>query len=170
MPTGRLIIDNAQSRGAAAFEQAIREIKNGAFEKAQGLVRQAAEAAPQEPAYRDALAQWSAFVEQHRTPEDQRAMAQAVLAEQTGDLGRATTLLRQATTLNPKNATAWNRLGLLLARQKDMQAAATALGRAMELDPDDAGIRSNFTKVVAAAERGGGLDGGLRALWKRLAR
>jgi Flp pilus assembly protein TadD len=165
-----LVIDNARSRAAALFDQSVREVKNGSFEKARGLCEQAAAMAPQEERYQDALRDWPAFVEAHKTPPDQRALAQAVLAEEAGDLVRATTLLRQATQANPANATAWNRLGLVLARQKDTRGAAAALGKAVELSPEDAGILSNFAKVAGAAEKAGGLEGGLRSLWKRIVR
>lgn len=162
-----LVIDNAQVRAATLFDQSIREVKNGALDKARGLLEQAATLAPNEERYRATLAAWDDFVATHRTPEDMRALALAVRTEDAGDLVKATALLRQATQWNPQNATAWNRLGLILARQKDTRGAVDALSKAVELAPHDAAILSNFTKVAGAAEKGG-VDVGLRNLWKRI--
>lgn len=162
-----LVVDNAQFRAAALYEQCLRDVKNGALDKARGLLEQAVSWMPDEPRYRAALEDWSAFVERNKTREDLHALALAIRAEQLGNLANATALLRHVTQLNPNNASAWNRLGLLLARQKDTRGALEALTQALRAAPNDAAIRSNLLKVASAAQKGG-FDLGLGDLWKRL--
>lgn len=164
-----LLIAGDHSKAAAYHAQCIRELKNGTVERAHQLARQALTAAPDITLYRDTLAEWPAFVAAHRTPDDVRAKAQAVLAEEAGDFDKALVLLQQAVASNPKNASAWNRLAVLLAmRKNDIAGAVDAAQKAVELVPDDATYLSNFTKFAALAEQRGGLDQKKRGLWNRL--
>jgi Flp pilus assembly protein TadD len=164
-----LLIAGDHTKAAALHAQCIRELKNGSVERAHQLARQALNAAPDITLYRDTLAEWPQFVAAHRTPDDVRAKAQAVLAEEAGDFEKALTLLRQSVATNPKNASAWNRLAVLLATRKgDIAGAVDAAQKAVELVPDDATYLSNFTKFAALADKGGGLDQKKRGLWNRL--
>ncbi|HEY1098380.1 MAG TPA: tetratricopeptide repeat protein, partial [Myxococcota bacterium] len=74
-------------------------------------------------------------------------------AEDEGDLAGAVELLREAVVLEPGSAVAYNRLGVLLARTRDLPGAVKALDRALAIKPDDATIRSNHAKIVSIAER-----------------
>lgn len=164
---GGLVVDNAQSQANTRFEEAVRLIKRGEATKARRLIEVAQALVPDDTRFTSALAEWRAFVAIHETAPDQRAFARAVRAEALGDIQGAMELLRQATSMNPEHANAWNRLGLLLARNRDLQGAVDALSRAVELAPNDPSILANFSRVAEAHERSGGLDGKLRALWRR---
>ncbi len=164
-----LLIAGDHTKAAALHAQCIRELKNGTIERAHQLARQALNAAPDMTLYQDTLSEWPQFVAAHRTPDDVRARAQAVIAEEAGDFDKALTLLQQAVQTNPKNASAWNRLAVLLAmRKNDINGALEAAQKAVELVPDDATYLSNFTKFAALAEKRGGLDQKGRGLWNRL--
>ena len=60
-----------------------------------------------------------------------------------------------------------NRLGVALARQKDFSGAITALGTALELQPNDPTILSNYTRIATLAEREGHAPQ-KSSLWSRL--
>lgn len=111
---------------------------------------------PDHPRSKDALERWSDAVAAAPMALDARCYAQAVRKESLGDVQGALGLLRQAVVANDRNAAAWNRLGLMLiAVEKDLDAAALAFERAVALSPDDVSFRNNLGKVVdAAAQRG----------------
>jgi Flp pilus assembly protein TadD len=116
----------------------------------------AAAAAPDDPRYKETIANWATVVAEHQTPADARLYAQAIRKESLGDAAGAIVLLRQAVAENPDNAAAHNRLGVLLAASHgDLREAVAALERAVALAPDDASFRNNLGKVVASAERKG---------------
>lgn len=165
--TGGFVVENAQSQANTRFEEAVRLIKSGKATTARRHIEVAQTLAPDDPRFSDALMNWRAFVALHETAPDQRAFARAIRAEALGDIQGAVELLRQATSMNPNHANAWNRLGLLLARTHDLPAAIDALSRAVELAPNDPSILANFSRVAEAHEHSVGLDGKLRALWRR---
>ncbi len=80
-------------------------------------------------------------------------LARASRAEDGHDLEGAVAALREAITLEPLSAVAHNRLGVLLARVRDIAGAIEALDRALALRPDDPTIRSNHQKIASIAER-----------------
>ena len=164
-----LLIAGDHTKAAALHAQCIRELKNGSIERAHQLAKQAASAAPDMTRYSDTLADWPTFVTAHHTPADIRLKAQAVTAEDAGDFEKAMSLLRQAVAANPANASAWNRLAILLVTRKgDVAGAMDAVQRAVELVPEDATYLSNFSKFAALAEQDGGLDKKARGLWNRI--
>ncbi len=158
----------AHTKAADLYERARRAVRNGAFDDARAFLAQAIELSPFTEVYQRASEHWDAFVAANEMPKDQRQIAMAVRAEHLGDLSGAIGHLQQATWTNPDNATAWNRLGLLLARTKDTAGAIAALRRAAELAPHDVAIVSNLTKLAATAEHHD--DKGLKALVKGLLR
>lgn len=83
---------------------------------------------------------------------------------------RAVFHLRRAAEVSPNSPVVFNRLGIALARQKDLRGATNALGRALELAPDDPTIVTNFTRLATMADRAE--QGGPRkqTLWDRLKR
>ncbi|MDP2340493.1 MAG: hypothetical protein Q8O67_06030 [Deltaproteobacteria bacterium] len=165
-----LLIAGDHTKAAALHAACIRELKNGTVERAHQLARQALNAAPDMTLYRDTLAEWPAFVAGHRVADDIRFKAQAVTAEEAGDIDKAVALLRQSVAANPKNASSWNRLAVLLATKKaDIDGAMEASQKAVELVPDDATFLSNFTKFAAIADKAsGGIDKKARGMWNRL--
>ena len=80
-------------------------------------------------------------------------MARAARAEDENDLVVALSLLREAIRLEPASAIAHNRLGVLLARTRDLPGALQMLTRALELRPDDPTIQSNYNKIASLADR-----------------
>lgn len=164
------MVGNATARAGGLYDDAVREVKNGNLDKARALIVEGRGVAGDDPRFDAALRDWPAFVAAHKTAEDARLLAQSVRAEGVGDIARALQLAQTAARVNPDNASAWNRVGLLLARQKDLPGAAAALGKALELAPEDAAIASNFTKIAQLVETSGDLDRGLKSLWKKVTR
>jgi Flp pilus assembly protein TadD len=56
----------------------------------------------------------------------------------------------QATTLDPKNADAWNMLGYTLLKSGDTDRALAALAKALALKPDHFGARENMAEARLA--------------------
>ncbi len=71
--------------------------------------------------------------------------------ESQGDLAGAATVLDQATRLDPKNSTLFNRLGTVRVRLHDLPGALSALDTALALSPDDPTIVSNQRRVASLA-------------------
>ncbi len=166
------VVDDAgHARALALHSQCLRDLKGGAVARAWGVAKMAHESAPDVALYREVLDDWNAFVSQHKVADDARLHAQAVSAETAGDVDRAVTLLKQATTANPRNAAAWNRLGLLLAtRMNDLDGALNAMTRAIELSPDDPTFKNNFGKIAALSQRRGRPANAKSGLFGRLFR
>ncbi len=74
------------------------------------------------------------------------------LYQQSKD-SEAITLLRQAAKLNPKDAEAWNYLGLTAYRLNLLPEAHEAFSKAVKLQPDDAAARSNLAFVLLLRDK-----------------
>jgi hypothetical protein len=95
-----------------------------------------------------------------------RLLRTAAQAEQQGELDKAVVALRRAAELSPLSPMIHNRLGVALTRQKDLPGAIQAFGKALELQPDDPTILSNYTRIAQMAENSGAAPKG--SLWSRL--
>ncbi len=101
------------------------------------------------------------------TAQVERLLRNAAQAEQQGELDKAVVALRRAAELSPRSPMIHNRLGVALARHKDLPGAIAALGVALELQPNDPTILSNFTRIASLAEKEG--QGSTKSsLWSRL--
>lgn len=101
------------------------------------------------------------------TAQVERLLRNAAHAEQQGELDKAVVALRRAAELSPRSPMIHNRLGVALARHKDLPGAIAALGVALELQPNDPTILSNYTRIASLAEKEG--QGSTKSsLWSRL--
>ncbi len=82
-----------------------------------------------------------------RAREPAAALAGAAAQQASGRLGEAVALLQAAAVATPKAAALWSRLGLLLAEQGHLAAAAAALQRALSLDLAKEGALYNLARV-----------------------
>ncbi len=80
----------------------------------------------------------------------------AVQLHLSGNFAEALDAYGEAIALNPKNATAHNNLGFLLAQAGRWRDAIEHLARAVTLDPDHAGAHGNLGQALAAV---GNVDG-----------
>lgn len=78
-------------------------------------------------------------------------LQEAERKESQGDLAGAAAALEQATRLEPKNSTLFNRLGTARVRLHDLVGALAALNTALALSPDDPTIVSNQRRVASLA-------------------
>lgn len=95
-----------------------------------------------------------------------QANDRAVHLHLSGNLAEALAAYREAVALDPRNATAHNNLGFLLAQQQEWREAISHLRRAVRLDADHAGAHSNLGQALAAV---GETDAALKALEKATA-
>ncbi len=87
-------------------------------------------------------------------------------AEGSGSMAQSVAILERAAEMFPSNPMVLNRLGVALARSKNLRGALTALGKALDLKPNDPTILSNFTRIAALAENAA--PGQAPSLWNRL--
>lgn len=95
-----------------------------------------------------------------------QALRQALAQQQQGRLAEAENGLRQVLTLAPRNAMAWQLLGLLLAQTGRLPEGLAALRQSIEHNPQDAGAHNNLAKALMNA---GDAQGALRACEQALA-
>jgi hypothetical protein len=147
----------AALQAAAHYEQAMADLDAGNIARGFTFLRLAAERDPRNPTYHRALDDWDAMVMQRlrgNTNDPNRVFADALRAEQAGDFVRAIELLQSLTLKTPDSAALWNRLGVLLAtRKKDIPAALHALGKALELEPNNPAYMNNFGKVATQTDK-----------------
>ena len=87
-------------------------------------------------------------------PDDPALLAQlASLQELTGDLAGAAASARRSLELLPSSATEWEKLGEILARLHQPEAAIDAIQRSIALDPQDANSLANLAQTMAALGR-----------------
>lgn len=85
--------------------------------------------------------------------QDVRLLKLAMQKEEAGLYDDAVRLLQKAIEVNPEAAVLYNRLGVVLAtRKRDYTAAAAALFKACELEPNNDTYMSNLAKVAERSE------------------
>lgn len=87
-------------------------------------------------------------------------------AEGSGNMAQSVAILERAAEMFPSNPMVLNRLGVALARSKNLRGALTALGKALDLKPNDPTILSNFTRIAALAENAAPAQA--PSLWDRM--
>lgn len=146
------------ARAAALHAQALRDLQTGDLTRAWQLASLAAQLDPEHPRYRATIERWSEHVSRATAgrgdADEARLYGEAIAREDAGDVAGALALLRRAVTAHPEHAPSWNRLGVLLLRERDVEAAIAAFERAVLLDADDATYRNNLGKVLALDEAG----------------
>jgi len=142
-------------------------------DEALGPLSRAVRLEPNDRAARDALARVRSRVrsEGARPAATRRSEA----AARSDDVAAA----RRAATCDPDRASAWSRLGTALARAKRVSEALGPLRRAIELEPDDAGVQlalaqclyaldADPNETASAFERAVELDANDAAAWRGL--
>ena len=87
-------------------------------------------------------------------------------AEGSGNMAQSVLILERAAEMFPSNPMVLNRLGVALARSKNLRGALTALGKALDLKPNDPTILSNFKRIAALAENAAPAQA--PSLWDRM--
>jgi tetratricopeptide (TPR) repeat protein len=145
-----------REKARALFDDAMRDFQAGRVGAARMNAKLAAIYDPGNEEYRHALDQWDRAPTGRKSPVVPREVVlyeRAQEAESEGDIDRALDLLREGIAVNPDVPAIHNRLGVLLALQKrDYEAAAAAIQRAIELEPDNLHYRNNLGKIVARAQ------------------
>ncbi len=80
-------------------------------------------------------------------------LEEAVRHHQQGRLAEAEALYRQIVQHDPRNAAAWNLLGVLAGQMNRNDVAIDLIRRAMAIEPDNAGHHCNLGNVLLAAGR-----------------
>jgi Tfp pilus assembly protein PilF len=101
--------------------------------------------------WQDAERLWTETVEQSPSKARPKLHLARALDEQGAIADpRQETLLREATSAEPRSAGAWGELGLFLLRRQQTQQAAAALRAAYDLAPDDPSMAANLGAALAA--------------------
>ena len=82
--------------------------------------------------------------------DPQARFLQAMALAQTGDAASAIDVYRRLSAQYPRRARIWNNLGVLYARQGQLEAARSALVQAVEVEPDYATADQNLGDVYLA--------------------
>jgi predicted Zn-dependent protease len=172
--SGGRVSDGQRSKARDLFELAMRDREAGRSSSAKMNARLATIYDPENEQYRRALAEWeepggsSSTMQAAPVSPSQASQVSAVAkrpdyvllyeeaqtCEEQGDIDRALELLRQGIEQFPSAAAFHNRLGVLLAMKKrDFDAAADAIQRAIELEPENLHYKSNFGKIIQRARQ-----------------
>ena len=71
----------------------------------------------------------------------------AGFAEEVGDIHRAAYYWEQVVKQSPQDSQAWDGLGLARANLQDFHGARDALGRSLQIDPNNQRVRSQLLEV-----------------------
>jgi tetratricopeptide (TPR) repeat protein len=141
-------------QGRELYEQALQDFEAGYLNRAKQNLKLATICAPNQDEYRETLAAWEAAESIQEEARDQapeiKLYELAHKCEASGDIDSAIALLREGIELKPDLAPFHNRLGVILAINKnDFVNAAKSVGLAVSLEPDNLHYKNNLSKIVA---------------------
>ena len=144
--------EQRRAKAARLFSEAVRDYTQGRLSVAKMNAKLATVYAPDNETYHAALERWSSADQQKSTgaaPAYAALYQQAQACEKNGDIEQALALLEEGAHRFPRIAAIHNRRGVLLAmHQRDYDAAAIAIKKAIELDPSNLHYKSNYGKIV----------------------